>query len=81
MRVTPPAAGSETPETPMRSRRAVVCANGFWSLPLAIQTRAVGRLTGRASFVITRKGKRTFPGTKLPAPWVRATVGPGTFSI
>jgi len=38
-------------------------------------------LIGRASFVITRKGKRTFPGTKLPAPWVRATVGPGTFSI
>jgi hypothetical protein len=38
-------------------------------------------LTGRASFLITRNGKRTFPGTKLPAPMLRATVGPGTFSI
>src|ERR671931_648955 len=81
MRVTPPAAGAETPEIPIRWSRAVASAKGFWSLAAASQTRAVGRLTGRASFVITMNGKRTLPGTKLPAPIVMATVGPGAFSI
>src|SRR6185437_12845108 len=81
MRVTPPAAGDETPEIPIRCSRAVVSANGFWSLHVAIHTRALGALTGRASFVITMRGKALLPGTKRPAPIVMATVGPGTFSI
>jgi hypothetical protein len=65
---------------PIGSSSAVVLANGFWSRPAATTTRAVGRSTALASFAITMNGNRIFPGTKLPAPWVSATLGPGPFS-
>ena len=65
---------------PIGSSRAIVLANGFWSRPAATKTRAVDRSTALASFAITMNGNRILPGAKLPAPWVRATVGPGPFS-
>src|ERR671935_1940916 len=81
MRVTPPAAGSERPGTPIGSSRAVVTANGFALRPLATHTRARERSIGRPSCAITRNGKRTEPGTKLAAPAVIATSGPRRFRI